>query len=239
MSGQENSYDRLAPHFRSYSEIRAAYLEAVNQLILRRIRAGARSLLDVGSGDGIRAAGLARASSISRLVLSDPSKEMASRCHQLEAVDEVWQVAAEDLPLTEQRFDVITCLWNVLGLVQGAPARAAALRRMRALLAPQGQIFLDVNNRYNAATYGWLTTAGRLIYDRLRPSDANGDVTFNWNVGGEMIRSHGHVFRPGEVEDLIQATGLKIIGRHVIDYGTGRLRRFTFGGQLFYELVKS
>lgn len=235
---QKNSYDRLAPHFRSYSEARAAYLCAVDQVILRRITKGARSLLDVGSGDGHRAVGLARSCSISRLVLSDPSEEMAGCCCRLEEVDEVWQVGAENLPSGGESFDVITCLWNVLGLIAGGAQRSEALRRMHSLISPKGQIFLDVNNRYNAAAYGGLRTAGRLIYDLLRPSEANGDVEFDWHVGGEVIRSRGHVFRPGEVEDLIGVAGLKVIGRHIIDYKTGCSRRFAYGGQLFYELAK-
>jgi 2-polyprenyl-3-methyl-5-hydroxy-6-metoxy-1,4-benzoquinol methylase len=238
MAGQEKSYDRLAPHFRAYSESRAAYLSAVDKLILRRIEKGARSLLDVGSGDGIRAVRLARACSISRLVLSDPSEEMARRCRRLEEVDEVWQVAAEDLPSTEESFDVITCLWNVIGLVADAAGRTEALRRMCSLLSPQGQIFFDVNNRYNAAAYGWLPITKRFIFDLLRPSDTNGDVTFDWHVDGEVIRSCGHVFRPAEIKNLIQAAGLKIADQHVIDYDTGRSRRFTFGGHLFYEIAK-
>jgi SAM-dependent methyltransferase len=238
MTVQENSYDRLAPHFRSYSEARAAYLGAVDQLILQRIQRGAGSLLDVGSGDGRRALALARSCSISRLVLSDPSEEMASHCRRLDGVDEVWQVAAENLPSSVESFDIITCLWNVLGLIAGAAKRTEALRRMRSLVSPKGQIFLDVNNRYNATAYGWLPTAGRLIYDIIHPSEENGDVTFDWRVGGEVIRSRGHVFRLGEMKDLIKAAGLKIISHDIIDYETGRSRRFTFGGQLFYELAK-
>jgi 2-polyprenyl-3-methyl-5-hydroxy-6-metoxy-1,4-benzoquinol methylase len=238
MASQDKSYDRLSPHFRSYSEVRAAYLSAVDQLILQRITARATSLLDVGSGDGFRAARLAQAHSISRLVLSDPSEQMANRCRQLEAVDEVWQVTAEDLPEVNERFDIITCLWNVLGLVADPAKRSVALRRMRSLISPQGQIFLDVINRYNADAYGWLPTAGRIFYDLLHPSDANGDISFSWRIGDEVIGTRGHVFRPGEVASLFEEAGLKVVERYVINYETGKSRRSTFGGQLFYELAK-
>jgi 2-polyprenyl-3-methyl-5-hydroxy-6-metoxy-1,4-benzoquinol methylase len=238
MASPGKSYDRLAPHFRSYSEARAAYLSAVDQLILRRIPAHAKSLLDVGSGDGLRARALARSCSIPRLILSDPNTEMVRRCRLLETVDDVWQVAAEDLPDAGERFDVITCLWNVLGLVTDSAKRSEALRRMRSLISPQGRIFLDVNNRYNASAYGWLTTLGRILYDLLHPSDTNGDVSFSWRIGGEVIHTRGHVFRPDEASCLIAEAGLKVVERHVVDYGTGESRRFTFGGQLFYELAK-
>lgn len=238
MPGLEKSYDHLAPHFRAYSEARAAYLGSIDRLILRRLPAGATSLLDVGSGDGVRAARLAARCSVSRLVLSDPSEEMVNSCRGLEGAAEVWHVAAEELPYVTERFDIITCLWNVLGLVSGAGQRAEALRRMRSLLSPEGRIFLDVNNRYNARAYGRLRTAGRVLYDLLRPSDANGDVSFSWRVGGKAIETRGHVFRPGEMKRLIEKSGLKVTARHVVDYETGELRGSTFAGQLFYELTK-
>jgi 2-polyprenyl-3-methyl-5-hydroxy-6-metoxy-1,4-benzoquinol methylase len=194
-------------------------------------------LLDVGSGDGLRAARLAAALSLPRLVLSDPSEKMADRC-RLQPAASVWPVAAEDLPDAGERFDVITCLWNVLGLVANSAQRVAALRKMGALLSAQGQLFLDVNNRYNARAYGWLPAFGRAIYDLLRPSELNGDVSFSWQIGETLIHSSGHVFRPAEMSGLIESAGLKVRRRSVVDYQTGERRRFVFEGQLFYELAK-
>jgi 2-polyprenyl-3-methyl-5-hydroxy-6-metoxy-1,4-benzoquinol methylase len=194
-------------------------------------------LLDVGSGDGFRAARLASALSLSRLVLSDPSEKMADCCRRQHAAS-VWPAAAEDLPDAGERFDVVTCLWNVLGLVADSAQRVAALRKMGSLLSAQGQLFLDVNNRYNARAYGWLPVFGRAIYDLLRPSDLNGDVSFSWQVGERLIHSSGHVFRPAEMSGLIESAGLKVVRRYVVDYRTGERRRFVFEGQLLYELAK-
>lgn len=237
MSNSETSYNRLAPHFRSYSQTRAAYLSAVDRIILQRISPHAKSLLDVGSGDGLRAARLASAHTFSRLVLSDPSAEMAARC-RLQPATDVWPVAAEDLPDTMERFDIITCLWNVLGLIANAEKRVKALQKMAALLSAQGQIFLDVNNRYNARAYGWLPTFGRALYDLCDSSETNGDVSFSWQIGERLIRSRGHVFRPGEMRGLIESAGLKVNQRYIVDYQTGEPRRFIFEGQLVYELIK-
>jgi 2-polyprenyl-3-methyl-5-hydroxy-6-metoxy-1,4-benzoquinol methylase len=233
----ETSYDRLAPYFRSYSQTRAAYLSAVDRIILQRISPHAKSLLDVGSGDGVRATRLASAHTLSRLVLSDPSEEMATRCRRQPATD-VWPVAAEDLPDTMERFDIITCLWNVLGLIANSAKRVQALQKMRSLLSTQGQIFLDVSNRYNARAYGWLPTFGRALYDLFYSPETNGDVSFSWQIGERLIHSRGHVFRPGEMRGLIESAGLKVNQRYIVDYQTGAQRRFVFEGQLFYELVK-
>lgn len=233
----ETSYDRLAPYYRSYSERRAAYLDAIDRAILQRISPNAKSLLDVGSGDGLRAAQLAASHAFARLVLSDPSAEMAARC-RLQPTADVWPVAAEDLPDTTERFDAITCLWNVLGLIADSAKRVKALRKMAALLSPEGQLFLDVNNRYNARAYGWLATGARALYDLFRPSETNGDVSFTWQIGEGRINSHGHVFTPGEMLGLIESAGLQIKRRRIVDYRTGAKRRFIFEGQLFYELVR-
>ena len=61
-------------------------------------------------------------------------------------------VAAEDLPANE-RFDVITCLWNVLGSVVDSDRRLRALKKMGSLLTEHGRLFVDVNNRYNARAW--------------------------------------------------------------------------------------
>ena len=88
----------------------------------------------------------------------------------------IWPLRAEELPEAEDRFSVITCLWNVLGHIETNQKRLAALARMRRLLSDDGVIFIDVNNRYNAVNYGVLPTVGRMLYDFIVPSETNGDA---------------------------------------------------------------
>jgi 2-polyprenyl-3-methyl-5-hydroxy-6-metoxy-1,4-benzoquinol methylase len=231
----EHFYDALAPHFREYCRTKAEYLDAIDQLLIRYISAGADSLLDVGAGDGLRAARLAQSRQFQTLALVDPSNVMVKYCRQRNAT-EVWCATAEELPESNRRFDVITCLWNVLGHVPDQKSRLTALRRMSSLLAEDGQIFLDVNNRYNARAYGWLLTLGRVLYDKVRPSVTNGDVTFSWQLDDRVIQARGHVFTPGEMTNLINRAGLRVEQRLIVDYQTGQLRRRIITGQLLYEL---
>lgn len=230
-------YDALAPHYREHSNKKAAYLEAVERIVIQRIPPGARSLLDVGAGDGVRAVRIAQARQISTLVLAEPCEAMIALCRQQPAT-EVWPVAAEALPETSQRFDVITCLWNVLGHVSDHAARVTALQNMRRLLAENGVIFFDVNNRYNARSYGWLEIVRRIFQDLLNPSEAHGDASFDWHIDGKTIRAMGHVFKPGEVANLVCEAELKVNRRYVVDYQTGQQLRFVFGGQLLCEVGK-
>ncbi len=229
-------YDTLAPHYRDYSASKAPYLDAIDKIIVDRIPAGARSLLDVGAGDGVRAVKITQAWHLSELVLAEPSVAMVTLCKQL-PVSEVWQVAAQELPVTERRFYVITCLWNVLGHVSSAPERLVALQKMREFLKPEGVLFFDVNNRYNALSYGWLQVVGRFFYDLCLPNNTKGDATFQWAIDGETITAMGHVFTPREINYLLHEAGLRVRRRYVMDYRTGQSRRFVFEGQLLYEAV--
>jgi SAM-dependent methyltransferase len=255
------AYDRLAAHYADLSHRRELYLRGVEREIISRIPKGSRSLLDVGAGDGIRALRIASQMRIERVVLVEPSKEMASRSGKLA---EVWPVRAEDLlldtadenrracgPGTDEgvrphtilsnsiteRFDIITCLWNVLGHIPTEAKRLSALTAIAGLLAPQGLFFLDVNHRYNVSSYGVLPTSARWIHDLFSPGETNGDVLANWGEAG--ISTYGHVFTHSEIMRLCGAARLDLEERLVIDYDDGRIRRFAFEGNLLYIFRRS
>jgi SAM-dependent methyltransferase len=260
------AYDRLAAHYADLSHRREAYLRGVEREIISRIPKGSGSLLDVGAGDGVRALRIASQVGIERVVLVEPSKEMAGRSGKLAVV---WPVRAEDmgtdaaednqracgratdegvlphdtLPNTinlnpgAERFDVITCLWNVLGHIPTAEKRLRALTAITRLLAPQGRFFLDVNHRYNLRSYGILPAGARWVRDALSPSENNGDVLANWDQVG--ISSYGHVFTHIEIMRLADEAGLELQQRLVIDYDDGQIRRFSFQGNLLYVFRRS
>lgn len=234
MNGHE-AYDRLAPHYRAYARARAAYLEAVDRYVIENAPQGAR-LLDVGAGDGVRAAAIARAIAASHVVLCEPSERMASLC-RLQSVARVWTHAAENLPQGEERFDVVTCLWNVLGHLPDRDARRKALAGMQRLLAPGGRIFCDVNNRHNARAYGPLRVIGRRMLDAIAPDDRRGDAEFEWHIGGERIPARGHLFTPGEMDAIVHEARLRVEQRIAIDYMTGSPSPRPWDGQLVYRLA--
>jgi SAM-dependent methyltransferase len=228
-------YDRLAPHYRRFAETRATYLDAVDRYVIEHARPGGR-MLDVGSGDGVRAVRIARAIGASYLVLSEPSEGM-HRLASLQLADEIWQVPAEQLYDTIQRFDVITCLWNVLGHLPGRDARVLALAGMRRLLAPGGEIFCDVNNRHNARAYGRTRVLLRRFIDGVMPDERRGDARFEWQVAGERIAASGHLFTPREVRMLAADAGLGVVEERAIDYVTGEPSDCPREGQLLYRLA--
>jgi SAM-dependent methyltransferase len=227
------AYDRLAPTYARLALHRAAYLNAVDRLILAAVPPGSRSMLDVGSGDGARAARIAEVAGLPDLTLLEPSERMRSYCP---AHVTLWALRAEDLRSRQGSFDIVTCLWNVLGHIMPSDARLEALRQFARLVSPQGRIFIDVNHRYNARHYGIMATAMRFLRDRLSPEGSHGDVRVVWDVDGHPCATTGHVFTHAEFAGLAGAAGLSIERRFVIDYASGELRRRACEGNLLYVL---
>ena len=231
-----NVYDQLAPYYSEYARTRAAYCDAVDRQVLEWVPAVREAMLDVGSGDGRRGVRLAAALSSPRIVLSDPSLPMAEQCRAHAGV-EVWPVAAEDLPAGGSEFDLVTCLWNVLGAVKSTGRRTQALRRMAASLSAEGRIVLDVHNRYNAATAGVGRVLARVARDIVRPSESNGSVAFTWRVGGQQIAADGYLFTEREMRQLFRDAGLVVVGQTFVDYDTGALRG-PWTGQMLFALAR-
>lgn len=231
------AYDRLAPFYGTYSKKRKAYLRSVECLIAVR-SGGAHSLLDLGAGDGTRALWIAAAAGIKTVILLEPSSGMAESGSNSA---EFWRVRAEDLrsEAIAQRFDVITCLWNVLGHVSGVGSRERVLRTCEQLLTPTGRIFLDVNHRYNARSYGWTATGARWLRDAFLRDIRAGDVTATWQIGEAQVSTFGHVFTHREIAALADAAGLEIEQRVVLDYNNGSIRRLPWLGNLLYVLRHS
>lgn len=232
------AYDRVAPFFSDISQRRKRYLHGIDQLTLARVPRGGRSLLDVGAGDGKRALRIAHSAGLRDVVLLEPSAEMIKGCANHA---EIWRFRAEDLESDnlpseagDWNFDVITCLWNVLGHIRPAETRVRVLRRLGRLLSQQGRLFLDVHHRYNVCSYGRFRTASRFLHDQLWPGESNGDVTVMWSFGDFHCRTHGHVFTDREVRRVAAEADLAVSERVVVDYDTGEVKRRAWEGNLFY-----
>jgi len=227
------AYDRVAPMYARLADERRLYLEAVDRLVIAEIPPGSRSLLDAGAGYGDRAWRIAEARGVRDVVLVEPSAVMRSHCP---AEATIWAMRAEDLHGQQGRFDVITCLWNVLGHIFPSAARIEVLRQFARLASPAGKIFVDVNHRYNTRHYGALATALRFLRDRAWPGDGNGDVTVTWDIEAGRCATTGHVFTQREFASLTRAAGLSIEKRFIVDYASGQLRQRSFEGNLLYVL---
>lgn len=227
------AYDRIAPEFARITAKRKPYLDSIDRLVMSRIPPGSRSMLDVGSGDGRRARRIAQEGGIADLVLLEPSVAMRGSDAGIRTM------RAQELHLLEGKFDVITCLWNVLGHIFPASSREEVLRQFARLVSPQGRIFVDLHHRYNARHYGTLPTALRFLHDALRWNDTNGDAVVSWDVGQVQCTTRGHVFTHHEFRSMVHASSLNIETRFVVDYATGECRRWSIQGHLLYVLSRT
>jgi SAM-dependent methyltransferase len=227
------AYDRIGPIFARIAEQRRSYLDSINQLVISQIPPGSRLMLDVGSGDGARARKIAQARDIAQLVLVEPSVPMQR------GDPTVRTMRAEELHSMDAQFDVITCLWNVLGHIFPAASRLQVLRQFARLISPQGRIFIDVQHRYNIRHYGAIPTALRFLHDQLSWNETNGDVVVAWDVDQVRCTTRGHVFTHPEFRTLAQSAGLNIKNRFVVDYTTGELRQWRIQGHLLYVLART
>lgn len=230
-----DAYDAFAPYYSSYSETKRPYLCKVEEVVIKNIF-GSRSLLDVGSGDGSRALRIAASANIGRLVMLEPSAGMRAQCMQ---DCEIWPHGPLEIPDDYPPFEAITCLWNVLGHIQGMEQRVLVLSKLKRFLAPGGVFLLDVTHRYNASSFGWSKTLFRAVGDLLSRSCTRGDVIVTWRAGAQTIRTYGHVFTHREMQKLCASAGLRIQERWVISSESGRQRKLALAGNLLYKLARA
>ena len=116
-------YDKFALRYDNYSGKKSDYLDAIDKLIIDRIKnEGYKNMLDIGTGSGTRILKIAKKSGINRLTITDPSTQMFKKCQDLKQSERIiidaFKICAEDLDRISKRFDrfdVVTCLWNVMG----------------------------------------------------------------------------------------------------------------------------
>ena len=229
------AYDAIAPLYAEYSGKYLDYLNAVDQLVIDRLKPGMR-LLDVGSGDGRRLKKIASHHGLTDVIAVEPSSEMVALCSEATGFP-VHQLLGDELDtLPESNFDTITALWNVLGHMADSHVRLKTLACLKRKLAPSGFLILDVNNRHNQLAYGRFNVLGRRIIDALAFDEKRGDAHYQWKIGNESFPASGHLFTPAEIDKLFEQAGLKVIERWAVNYHTGEVSPSPFDGQLFLRL---
>jgi len=231
-------YDAFAEEYRAYSKTKSAYISSVDNLILERFSNKAKTMLDFGSGDGVRGARVAKSLNIKSLYQVDISPEMVNRCQELDVAERVYlsdtNKWVEEIPAV----DIAVCLWNVLGHVPSQDERIAKLHDIRNSLKPGGYLCIDVNNRHNKS-YGLIQAYARKILDTIWPDVRRGDVSFSWKIGDKAYPATGHFFTPEEIKSLVVDAGFSIKRIVAVDYTTGDVSDNLMDGQIFIIVEKN
>ncbi|MGJ8652856.1 MAG: class I SAM-dependent methyltransferase [Opitutaceae bacterium] len=232
MKTSEQYYNELAERYRSVSESRKQFLNAVDQYVINaasKICSGVR-YLDVGAGDGYRSLKIVNSIKPSHTTLLDNSEEMAGKIPKGENLDVVIAHIQEFEPKVQ--YDLITCLWNVLGHFASVSERRMFFEKAKKVLSTEGRLILDVNNRYNIAEYGYQN-----VMDNLT-KDLRGDSESGWfNLKDADNETRVYIHAPCEIDKMVEDAGLEVEEVIYFDYRTGESRDTFFEGQLLY-LIK-
>ena len=234
-------YDKFASAYQDYASERRAYIDAVDAFIrseIGKMRGG--SVVDIGSGTGARIESIfGTTKNPLRITAIDNSDGMIGILQKVPGVTITKNdIASVNFSIPE-KYDVALCLWNVLGHIATAEKRTRALKNMAKILHDNGRLFIDVNNRYNAAQYGVFPVLKNMASDALQIHPATtGNFRLTVAVHEETIDTTVHLFTAAEMRALIQSAGLKILRSKAIHYRTGKTVLCSSMGQLVYELAK-
>ena len=219
--------------YRQQSNCRIKYINAIDKEVLRYVNS---PMLDIGSGDGIRAVRIAQIGDISNLVLSDPSPDMAQACSNLK-VSKVYKCSAEDLNKVNinTKFELITCLWNVLGEIS-KEYMSTAINNMASLLSPTGKLVIDVSNRYNIKQYGIKEVTKNVLTDIIPLLPRRGKFNYTINQNETEVHLCSYFFSPNQLEPMFKKVRLTIHTKKFFDYQTGQEVHSPFEGHLLYVL---
>lgn len=232
MTYSQKVYDQLADTYPEVSQERSTYLSAVDNIIIPQITKK-NSLLDLGSGDGVRATHIAKQAQILHVTLVENSHEMVKKCKQLDGA-RVIEESIEKIQPTN-RYDVITCLWNVLGNVDSYNDRIKVLNNIKSFLKEDGVFFFDVLNRYNISYYGLQNVAIAFIKDLFRDGK-NSNKIYTKYAGSREVIYNVHYFTHNEILKMLEESGLRLIKVYFVDYITGKQKNKIWQGQLVYKV---
>jgi SAM-dependent methyltransferase len=231
MRSSQEYYDDIAGEYRQMSYGKQAFLDAVDEYVIEKIGHADR-YLDVGAGDGYRSVKIANRIQAEKVVLVDNSPVMISKLKP----DNRITILVESIAnvVTDERFDLITCLWNVLAHIGEYSDRVAAIKKISELLADDGTFVLDVNNRFNIAYYGFKEVMKNLT------AELENDPKKGWfTVGAGDNLSEVYIHAPLEIDPILKDAGLYIDDLYYVDYLTGERKETFFEGQFLYFLKKN
>jgi len=224
----KNYYTKIADSYNIISNKRTYYNTSVDNIIINQCKNKIKTIMDVGCGDGKRGINIFEKTNAEEILLIDESEEILS-C--VEETKHIKKISSSILDLkTEKKYDLIICLWNVLGHVETAEKRILTLKLLGELLKKNGFMFIDFNNRFNIKEYGYYSVIKNVLLNIIKKESG-------WyTVKNEEFATKVYVHQYYEIIKMINKSNLKINKIYFIDYKTGKLVKNMFQGQILLSL---
>lgn len=231
MKSSKEYYNQIANNYHAQSNARIDYLNAIDDLIVQQFESvEIGNYLDIGAGDGRRGIKISKALNINNTVLLDESSNMLKGIQKFQMKiinDSVFNIG------DTTKYDLITCLWNVIGHFESRSQRFQFFSKIDQLLNRHGVLIFDVNNRYNVINYGFDNVMNTISKERNKKSDVGW-----YDIGNGNQKTKVYVHSPFDIDDYLVNTNLRVENTWYINYETGKMERTFFEGQLCYKVVK-
>lgn len=230
-----NLYNNLFTEYEDYIVKVKKYLDSVDNITELNLSNGS-NWLDVGSANGERIINLNKNLN-KKVMFIDNSEKMLglllSKGLEAKKIDISNKYSIKEI---NQKFDNITCLYNVLGHIDSEKLRNEAFKNINKLLDDNGIFIFDVNNRWNYKQYGFVKVIINFILDILKIN--SGDYDINIQSRNKNIKSKVHLFNYFEIKKLLFKTGFKIKKSYIVDYKSGEIYKLIFKGQIIIVAQK-
>lgn len=223
-------YDTIAKKYSKISKARNLYLNAINEIIVEVILTHKiSSMLDVGTGDGIRLKKILHYSSIkqNKILAIEPSKKMFSIAKK--QLEKRCKVVNSDIygVNKSKKFDCIIVLWNVIGHINNL---GPFLKACEERLSPNGILIFDFNNVFNIKNYGLLNFFKNFLLFLA------GKKIFSFSLS-HLYEEKVNMYTKNYLKTLLKQAKLKVYYNCYIDYDTGN-KVNKFSGQNLYLCKK-
>lgn len=220
-------YDCLVDKYRKISKNRQEYLSGIDQLLIEIIKEKkVRTILDVGTGDGIRLESIRRKISPNISITAiEPSQKMFRAARQNLSVDV--DLLECDLCAVEEtkKFHLISALWNVIGHVDDL---AAFFKKVSSVIDESNGVFVfDANNIFNVRQYGISSFFKNKITALL------GKNIYKYNLKTADAAGYVKLYHLRYIEQLLKLSGFNTVRVAYIDYATGE-QTYKYFGQIFF-----
>lgn len=227
-------YDLIAKEYKNISLKKKIYLNSVNKIIIKYLRKK-KNILDAGSGDGLRLEKIRKKLKNKNFSAIEPSKKMYGLFKKNSKIP-IKNIGLENIKDLNQKFDAITCLWNVFGHVSTNEKRLNILKDIKKKLNPKGYLIFDVNNRHNAKQYGIIKIIYRVLVDKFFFNEKRGDAKYEIIQENKKVKGNGHLFTIGEIELLIKKSNFQLKKVYFVNYSNGKVEKTPFFGQILVIL---